>query len=80
MAVAIRPIKVIAPNFLIHQAARISAENPIKSHKKGSPNMRKKTGAKRPFNTPHRVAHSDMAATSLVLKYVNLSPSCVIRF
>ena len=79
MAVAIKPIKVIEPNFLIHHAARMSTENPIKSHRKGNPNMRKKMGAKIVFSTPHKVALIDMAAISLVVKYVTLYP-LVIRF
>ena len=70
MAVAIRPIIVIAPNFRIHQAARIRTEKPIKSHKNGRPNIRKKIGAKRVFNTPHKVAHKDIAAISRLLKYI----------
>lgn len=79
MAVAIKPIKVIDPNFLIHHAARINTENPIKSHRKGSPNMRKKIGAKIVFSTPHKVAHIDMAAISLVVKYFTSCPP-VTRF
>ena len=34
--------------------------------------MRKKMGAKNLFNTAHRVAHSDIAAISRVLKYAIL--------
>ncbi len=79
IAVVMRPIIVIAPNFLIHQAARISIEKPIKSHKKGRPNIRKKMGAKILFNTAHKVAQRDIAAISLGLKHVIFVPS-VIRF
>lgn len=79
ITVVIRPIIVIAPNFLIHQAARISIEKPIKSHKKGRPNIRKKMGAKILFNTAHKVAQRDIAAISLVLKYPIFIPS-VTRF
>ena len=75
ITVAIKPIRVIDPSFLIHQVAKMSTENPIKSHKNGRPNMRKKIGAKRVFNTPHKVAHIDIAAISFVVKYATSLPS-----
>jgi hypothetical protein len=72
------PIRAIDPNFLIHQAARMSTENPIKSHRNGSPNVRKKMGAKRVFSTPHNVAHNDMAAISLDVKYAISIPLVIL--
>jgi hypothetical protein len=58
----------MAPNFLIHQAAMVSTEKPMRSHKKGRLNMRKNAGAKMEFNTPHKAAHIAIAATSRLLK------------
>ena len=70
MRVAIAPIMVMAPIFLIHHAASISTEKPTISQKNGRWDMLKKMGAKMEFNTPHKAAHIDIAAISRVLKYV----------
>ena len=68
IAVATSPTIVIAPNFLIQTAATVKTENPMRSHKKGKPNIRKKIGEKMEFKTPHRAAHMDISAISLLLK------------
>ena len=71
MIVEIKPIIVIAPNFLIHQAAMISTEKPMRSHKIGSPNIWKKTGESNVLSTPHNAEHMEIAAISRALKYVS---------
>lgn len=58
----------MAPNSLIHHAARISTEKPIRSQKKGRCVMLKKSGANMKFSTPHKAAHIAIAAMFLVLK------------
>jgi len=68
MRVAMMPIIVIAPIFLIHQAASTSREKPIISQKNGKWDMLKKIGAKMEFRIPHSVAHIAIAAISRLLK------------
>jgi hypothetical protein len=68
ISVAIKPIMVIAPNFFIHHTANIRIEKPMRSHRKGNPNMLKNTGASNLFNTAQRAEHIAIAAVSRVLK------------
>jgi len=76
--VAINPTKVIDPNFFVHQTTTVNMEKPIKSQRKGSPNIWKKIGEKIEFNTPHRPAESAIAARSMLLKYGISRPQPVI--
>ena len=75
MAVAVRPIAVMAPSFPIHQAANVSTEKPIRSQRKGIPVSLKNVGEKMEFNTPQRPAHIAIAANSRLLKYVKDKPT-----
>jgi len=68
MTVAKRPTMVMAPNFLIHHAARVSTEKPMRSQKNGRWVMLKKSGVKMEFSTPHKAAQIAIAATFRVLK------------
>ncbi len=52
MMVAINPIAVIAPNFLIHQAATVRIVNPIKSQSMGRCVILKTIGEKIELSTP----------------------------
>ena len=75
MAVAINPIKVTDPSFRIHHTATVNTVKPIRSQRKGSPNIWKKMGEKIEFNTPHSPAESAIAAKSILLKYGIFKPS-----
>jgi hypothetical protein len=72
ITVAISPTIVVDPSFLVHQTVSVNAAKPIRSQKKGRPNMVKKIGEKIEFNTPHKAAQNAIAATSLLLKYVTV--------
>ena len=69
ITVAITPIIVTDPSFLVHHTATVNTEKPIKSQRKGSPNIWKKIGEKIEFKTPHRPAESAIIARSILLKY-----------
>jgi len=68
MMVAISPMEVMAPNFLIHQAATVRIVNPIKSQSRGRCVMLKTMGEKIELSTPHKAAHNAIAAMSRLLK------------
>jgi hypothetical protein len=65
---------VAEPSFLVHQTVIVNAVKPIKSQRKGRPNMLKKIGENIEFSTPHRDAQIAIAAMSLLLKYTTPPP------
>jgi len=58
MIVAIIPTMVAEPSFFVHQTAMIKAVKPIKSQRKGKPNMLKKIGENIELSTPQRMRRS----------------------
>lgn len=68
MIVAVIPVMVTAPNFLIHHKAIISEMMPSMSQKNGMLVALQKIGAIYAPSTLHRAAHMAIAATSRLVK------------
>ena len=68
MMVAMSPMAVTAPSFLIHHAANVKTVKPMRSHRIGKPVRLKITGEKMALSTPHRAAPMAMAAMSRVFR------------
>ena len=66
--VAIIPVAVTAPNFLIHHKASISEMMPSMSQKNGIWVALQKIGAMYALSTLHRAAHIAIAAMSRLVK------------
>ena len=74
MRVAISPMAVMAPIFLIHHAATVRTVNPMRSHSRGRWVRLKNMGEKIELSTPHRAASIAIAAMSRLLKYTIIPP------
>jgi hypothetical protein len=70
ISVATKPTTVAAPNFLTHQNVRLKAAKPSMSHRMGKPKAWNTSGENTAFRTPQRLANSEAAASSRLLKYV----------
>ncbi len=68
MIVAVIPVMVTAPNFLIHHKASISEMIPSMSQKNGMWVALQKIGAIYAPSTLHRAAHMAIAAISRLVK------------
>ncbi len=68
MIVAVIPVMVTAPNFLIHHKASISEMIPSMSQKNGMCVALQKIGAMYAPSTLHRAAHMAIAAISRLVK------------
>ena len=74
MMVAMSPMAVMAPVFLIHHAAIVRTVNPMRSQSRGRWVMLKTMGEKIELSTPHRAASIAIAAMSRLLKYTIIPP------
>jgi len=66
--VAVIPVTVTAPNFLIHHKASVSEITPNISQKNGILVVLQKIGAMYALSTLHRAAHMAIAAISRLVK------------